>query len=966
MSSVNRKLDATVEQAREQLEAAVEEFHAAEANALGISQAVMSQAKVAADRAFAEAENALRIRSTRADKENAQAMRTAAEAARSATKTVPVVNLQTAVQQRPAPLQAAEYVSLGTGNSKEDGSAVPALVPLLDHANLLVSGSWDNRILGLMESVCLQAVLGTGPGQLKLLSIDPSLRSPLAALQQLKTANEDLMPTSADTSDAIIRLLKNLYEDIRQVKALTKGAHPTLGSFRRSMKQPLETYQLVTVCDYPQGFNQESSELLTNVMREGRSAGISFLIHHSPERSRGQTGFSDDHKLPEITALAYSAAVEGGQLGCSWMTNFSVALPGPLPRTRVDELMGQALSWARDAQAPTITFDTCMPPAGIWSDSTADGFVATLGMSGHEPASILLGDDTKQRHNVLVTGAVGQGKSNLLLALIHSMAARYSPSELEFYLLDFKEGMSFAPLGAGLSPAGFLPHVRSLGINSDRQFGVAVLRHLTSIFALRARQMRSHGDSVSKYRAATGEDMARIVVVIDEFQVLFEERDELAEEALTLLESLARKGRAYGIHLFLASQTLSGIALGTKEETIFAQFPVRLALKNSSSESQKALGQDNKEAARLRYRGEMVLNENYGAVDSNRRATVAFADEKEVLLPLRREMVKRLQGAARRPHEFDGGAEVPISEIVNAVRVLREQRGDITLVRQAVIGHQIGIGAAPASFPIQQEAGRHLVAVGGGETDTAYGTTHVAIGSVQAAALSLAMQHPGMDATFVVLSLLPPDVAQASGLSQLIEALEYSGNDVVVPAAQDIAAYLASLVGEIQSRYNNPHPPSTYVVAFGLDRLPRYEVDLTVQAPPGITVEVPDSLSWGAPESEPSDAGTYRASPQEGVKMLLTEGPNFGLHLLSWWSTYQGLESRVPYTEMDGFQGRVGFQISKNDMKALMQRAVNFPEISTNRAYYSDTRLGQEPMTIIPVASMTDRELRILKNQEWN
>lgn len=965
MKGIDNKAGSRLEQARTELEAAAESFHTEESRALGISQAMTAQAKAEAERARIQAVNDCGARANRAEKASIQDMKLAAEAACAAAAALPTVNLQARDQQRATPLQATEFVSLGTGVSREDGTTVPVLAPLLDQANLLVSGSWSPQILGLMESVCLQAVLGTGPGQLKLLSIDPSLRSPLAALQQLRSANEDLLPPSADTSDAIVGLLKNLYEDTRQVKSLTKGAHPTLGAFRRSMKQPLETYQLVTVCDYPQGFNQESAELLTNVMREGRSAGISFLIHHSPERSQVQTGFSEDYKLPEIGRLAYAAAADGGSLRCSWMSNFDVPMPTPLARTRVDELMSQALAWARDAQAPTISFDTCMPPAGLWTESTADGFVATLGMSGHEPASILLGDDTKQRHNVLVTGAVGQGKSNLLLALIHSMAARYSPAELEFYLLDFKEGMSFAPLGAGLSPAAFLPHVRSLGINSDRQFGVAVLRHLTSIFALRARKMRSHGDSVSKYRAATGEEMPRIVVVVDEFQVLFEERDDLAEEALTLLESLARKGRAYGIHLFLASQTLSGISLGTKEETIFAQFPVRLALKNSSSESQKALGQDNKEAARLRYRGEMVLNENYGAVDSNRRATVAFADEKNVLLPLRREMVKRLQGSARQPHEFDGGAEVPISEVVNAVRVLREQQGNVTLVRQAVIGHQIGIGAAPASFPIQQEAGRHLVAVGGGETDTATGQTHVAIGSVQAAALSLAMQHPRMDATFVVLSLLPPDVAEATGLRQLIEALEYSGNEVVVPGPQDMPAYLASLVGEIQSRYTDVDPPVTYIVAFGLDRLPRFEVELTLPAPSDTSVEVPDPSGWGSAEPD-AESGTYRASPQDGLKLLLTEGPNYGLHLLSWWSTYQGLESRIPYSVMDGFQGRVGFQVSKNDMKALMQRAVNFPEISTNRAYYSDTRLGQEPMTVIPVASMTDQELRTLKNQEWN
>ena len=55
--------------------------------------------------------------------------------------------------------------------------------------------------------------------------------------------------------------------------------------------------------------------------------------------------------------------------------------------------------------------------------------------------------------------------------------------------------------------------------------------------------------------------------------------DRLAAEAVALLESLARKGRSYGIHLVLASQTVLGVeALYAKRDSIFGQFPVRIAL----------------------------------------------------------------------------------------------------------------------------------------------------------------------------------------------------------------------------------------------------------------------------------------------------------------------------------------------------------------------------------------------------
>jgi hypothetical protein len=73
--------------------------------------------------------------------------------------------------------------------------------------------------------------------------------------------------------------------------------------------------------------------------------------------------------------------------------------------------------------------------------------------------------------------------------------------------------------------------------------------------------------------------MPRIVCVIDEFQVLLAGTDAIATEAVSRLESIARKGRSFGLHLILCSQTVRGIeALYAKRDSIFGQFPVRVAL----------------------------------------------------------------------------------------------------------------------------------------------------------------------------------------------------------------------------------------------------------------------------------------------------------------------------------------------------------------------------------------------------
>ena len=67
--------------------------------------------------------------------------------------------------------------------------------------------------------------------------------------------------------------------------------------------------------------------------------------------------------------------------------------------------------------------------------------------------------------------------------------------------------------------------------------------------------------------------------MIDEFHVLFTGNDETAERAAALLEEISRKGRSYGVHLILASQSVSGIeALIIKGSSIFGQFGLRIAM----------------------------------------------------------------------------------------------------------------------------------------------------------------------------------------------------------------------------------------------------------------------------------------------------------------------------------------------------------------------------------------------------
>ena len=214
-------------------------------------------------------------------------------------------------------------------------------------------------------------------------------------------------------------------------------------------------------------------------MRECLAGGIAFLM-----------AVDDLGKLPgggigKTTFLRW----DGGSWRPEELPGIRVHLKD-YPPAEVTAFLEEYARKAENSTAVTIPFDRIEDTGRFWTDSSAEGLTFHLGMAGLDVISLRLGDEISQLHNALITGAPGKGKSNLLEVMLHSMCCRYSPDELELYLLDFKDGLTFQPysFSAGRS---WLPHARVLGLESARDFGVAVLEYVEETRANRALKMNS-------------------------------------------------------------------------------------------------------------------------------------------------------------------------------------------------------------------------------------------------------------------------------------------------------------------------------------------------------------------------------------------------------------------------------------------------------------------------------------------
>ncbi|GAA7299357.1 hypothetical protein ID0563_01520 [Helicobacter pylori] len=189
------------------------------------------------------------------------------------------------------------------------------------------------------------------------------------------------------------------------------------------------------------------------------------------------------------------------------------------------------------------------------------------------------------QNHTLICGRSGSGKSNFLHVLIQNLAFYYVPNEVQLFLLDYKEGVEF---NAYTNPT-ILEHARLVSVASSVSFGVSFLSWLDKETKKRGELFKQSGaKDLSAYRKH--DEMPRLIVVIDEFQVLFSDSDTKEKERVErYLNTILKKDRSYGVHLILATQTMCGADIN---KSLMAQIANRIALPMDAEDSESILSDD--------------------------------------------------------------------------------------------------------------------------------------------------------------------------------------------------------------------------------------------------------------------------------------------------------------------------------------------------------------------------------------
>ncbi|HEV7824385.1 MAG TPA: type VII secretion protein EccCa [Mycobacteriales bacterium] len=154
----------------------------------------------------------------------------------------------------------------------------------------------------------------------------------------------------------------------------------------------------------------------------------------------------------------------------------------------------------------------------------------------------------------LIIGATGSGKSELLRTLVAGLAITHSSEQLNFVLVDFKGGATFAGLAD-------LPHTSAVITNLADELPLVdrMQDALHGEMVRRQELLRAAGNIASlrdyekgRQAGAPLEPIPSLLVVCDEFSELLSAKPEFID----LFVMIGRLGRSLGVHLLLASQRL--------------------------------------------------------------------------------------------------------------------------------------------------------------------------------------------------------------------------------------------------------------------------------------------------------------------------------------------------------------------------------------------------------------------------
>lgn len=771
---------------------------------------------------------------------------------------------------------------------------MPGLLSFPDDVSILVEHDAAGRepALGFLRTQILRMLTLIPPGRIRLTLIDPvGLGQSFSAMMHLADYDELLIHSRIWTEESQIRAqLRKITEHMENVfQTYLRSEFATIEEYNESAGEVAEPWHFVVVAGFPQAFSEEAARYLSSILTSGPSCGVHAFVAWNPALTC-PPGFDAAELRANCSQfhVRNQLVVPNVELPDGLVFE---ATPEPAAGDSVN-IVKAVGARSKDARRVEVSFRRVAPrPDAIWTQSTADSIDLPIGRAGAARLQYLrLGRGTSQ--HVLVAGKTGSGKSTFLHIVVTNLALHFSPSEIQFYLIDFKKGVEFRTYAANR-----LPHARVVAIESDREFGLSVLERLDGVLQERGELFRSRGvqDVPSFRRQFPEEPMPRLLLLIDEFQEFFVAEDRVASRASLLLDRLVRQGRAFGIHVMLGSQTLGG-AYSLARSTM-GQVAVRVALQCSESDAHLILSEDNSAARLLTRPGEAIYNDANGLKEGNHPFQIAWLEEE-----VREEMIQQLRdrpestGSDASMIVFEGNV-APVVEQCGPLNVAFRARPDAT--RRSFDAHPIWLGepvaiAAPTHVELRRAGGQNLMLVGQDETliDSMLAMITLSASAAADAGATVTLLHSGRNREAAERFARLTDSGAVPGC-QLMEA----------DRCEEIIQSMTAEMTRREELADHADTPEVLLIIRDIGQFRELRRE-------------DDDFSLGG------FGETKAATTASMFGDLVRRGPLVGIHVIVWADTFSNAMRWLSTSLLREFEDRIALRMNQTDSASLVDSPV--------------------------------------------
>lgn len=629
----------------------------------------------------------------------------------------------------------------------------------------------------------------------------------------------------------------NLLKDsLREKMAKALEEYGDVAKYNDSKNRVVVPYDVVVINDYQKCVNEMSA--LDALFENGHKGGIYFILMNNLD-------FKSDRDIDSLMALKdFYQVLEAENFGNYSKDAFIRCTPildNPILAKACFTYINEGAELPQVAVA-SVDYDKILSKGFETIDKA---MVIPVGSSENgELVDFTI--DTVSHIHCFIIGQSGTGKSVFLHDVIIGAMAKYSPDDLELYLMDFKIG------GVEFNRYRNEKHVKALLVdNSDIQITLEILRDISNKMRERGKQLRASGVSniVEYNQVNPTKKMPRIVFIADECHVMFPTMNskdtKLYREISEILQKIAKEGRSQGVHLVLATQTIAQAEISSEILNNISDFYL---LKCSPSDSERLVRGSVDTTSGLKT-GQVLHHD----IDRD----VVF---KSTYLPTSQtlEIIKKINDktkASKNEQFYFVGSQ--IFEIDDEVKNLLTEKGDAI-----AFGRSIDTKMEPVVIPLRNEYADNVMLFGINDEEQVSRTTMASIKSLRISNKNIKIK---------VINCLS---AEQRNTTKMLNDWENKG-EIELLNPQNCGGELVNIANSIMERTAEP----TVLYILGQERFRELRMDMEIAfTKPTVAA---DDFGFDSSMFTAGDSGSMNFnSYQKAIEYILKNGAEVGVHVI--------------------------------------------------------------------------------------